>query len=84
MTLSMDENQNLHNEKDHNQLGRRWKKIMEENQLEEPEQCVEMCVEMLRDPTLKDLCALKSQIQRSDQDWIERFLESGGLEVSNI
>ncbi|XP_062592916.1 inverted formin-2-like, partial [Saccostrea cucullata] len=41
----------------------------------------EMCVDMLRTPTVKAFTALKRKLKKSDKAWVQGFLDCGGLDV---
>ena len=39
----------------------------------------EICLQMMKQPTMKSTVALKKQIQNNDTKWVQSFLEEGGL-----
>ncbi|CAC5381056.1 unnamed protein product [Mytilus coruscus] len=41
----------------------------------------ELCIEMMKHPSMRTFVALKKQLQHSDSHWISSFLEAGGLLV---
>lgn len=41
----------------------------------------EVCVDMLKSPTVKAFTALKNKLKKSDKVWVQGFLDAGGLDV---
>ncbi|XP_064637575.1 inverted formin-2-like isoform X2 [Lineus longissimus] len=41
----------------------------------------EVCVSLLRIPSVKTLSAMRKKISEGGEDWLKRFLEAGGIEV---
>lgn len=41
----------------------------------------ELCIEMMKHPSMRTFIALKKQLQNSNSEWISNFLDAGGLLV---
>ena len=63
-------------------FGRKMAKLLKNLNMETCEP--EVAVSLLRLPTMKTYTALKKKLKSSGKEWMQGFLEIGGLEVRNI
>lgn len=80
-SLSMDSDE----ERSPNDKGSKWKfrkKVKEKILQKQFDECEpEVCVDMLRTPTVKAFTALKKKLKKTDKAWTQGFLDGGGLDV---
>jgi hypothetical protein len=79
-SISMDSDEERSSEK-----GSKWKfrkRVKEKILQKQFDECEpEVCVDMLRTPTVKAFTALKKKLKKTDKAWTQGFLDGGGLDV---